>query len=51
MTSEPSVPQALSHDMAVAELTANAGSQFDPRVVEALIGYLVDRRESGVTTV
>ena len=51
MTSNRPYRAALSHHMAVAELTANAGSQFDPKVVEALVGYLVDRRESGVTTV
>ena len=50
MTSNRPYRGALSHHMAVAELTANAGSQFDPKVVEALVGYLVDRRESGVTT-
>jgi HD-GYP domain-containing protein (c-di-GMP phosphodiesterase class II) len=43
MTSERPYRAPLSHDEAVAELTAGAGSQFDPRVVEALISYLVER--------
>jgi diguanylate cyclase (GGDEF)-like protein len=51
MTSNRPYRAALSHQMAIAELTANAGSQFDPKVVEALVGYLGDRRESGLTTV
>jgi putative nucleotidyltransferase with HDIG domain len=29
--------KALSHDVALAELRSNAGSQFDPRVVEVLV--------------
>src|SRR5205807_7862101 len=29
--------RALSHEVALAELIANAGSQFDPRVVRALV--------------
>lgn len=43
MTSARPYRDALSHDQAVAELTAHAGTQFDPRVVDALIGYLDDR--------
>jgi diguanylate cyclase (GGDEF)-like protein/putative nucleotidyltransferase with HDIG domain len=43
MTSERPYRPAMSHADAVAELQANAGTQFDPRVVEALVGYLVDR--------
>jgi diguanylate cyclase (GGDEF)-like protein/putative nucleotidyltransferase with HDIG domain len=43
MTSERPYREALSHADAVAELHAGAGAQFDPRVVEALVGYLVDR--------
>ena len=34
--------RALSHEVALAELIANAGSQFDPRVVRALV-EVVDR--------
>ena len=43
MTSERPYRSALSQADAIAELQANAGSQFDPRVIEALVGYLVDR--------
>jgi HD-GYP domain-containing protein (c-di-GMP phosphodiesterase class II) len=28
---------ALAHDVAIAELLSNSGSQFDPRVVDALV--------------
>ena len=30
----------MAHDDAVTELARGAGSQFDPRVVEALLGHL-----------
>ncbi|MCW2995360.1 MAG: diguanylate cyclase, partial [Conexibacter sp.] len=43
MTSERPYRGPLSHDEAVAQLAAGAGTQFDPRVVDALLGYLVDR--------
>jgi diguanylate cyclase (GGDEF)-like protein/putative nucleotidyltransferase with HDIG domain len=43
MTSERPYRAALSHTDAVAELQAGAGTQFDPRVVDALVGYLHDR--------
>lgn len=36
---------------AVAELTANAGTQFDPEVVQSLVGYLVGRRLAGLEVV
>ena len=39
----------MSHTEAVAELTRNAGSQFDPTVAEALVGYLYGRRQAGLT--
>jgi diguanylate cyclase (GGDEF)-like protein len=48
MTSDRPYRAALSHQMAMSELTAHAGSQFDPEVVDALLGYLLDRRESGI---
>jgi putative nucleotidyltransferase with HDIG domain len=37
MTTDRSYRRALGHDMAVAELRRCAGTQFDPRVVEAAI--------------
>lgn len=50
MISDRPYRKAMSHHDAMAELTANAGSQFDPEVVQALVGYLVGRRQSGLTT-
>ncbi len=50
MTSDRPYRAAMSHTDAVAELTRNAGSQFDPNVAEALVGYLYGRRQGGVTT-
>jgi HD-GYP domain-containing protein (c-di-GMP phosphodiesterase class II) len=35
----------------MSELSSNAGSQFDPSVVEALVGYLYGRRQAGLTAV
>ena len=43
MTSPRPYREALSREQAVAELAAHAGTQFDPRVVDALVGYLDDR--------
>jgi diguanylate cyclase (GGDEF)-like protein len=43
MTSPRPYRAALTPGQATAELTAHAGTQFDPRVVEALLGYLEDR--------
>jgi putative nucleotidyltransferase with HDIG domain len=42
MTSNRSYRRAMAHDEAVAELAANAGTQFDPLVVEAVIAQLSD---------
>jgi HD-GYP domain-containing protein (c-di-GMP phosphodiesterase class II) len=42
MTSDRSYRDALSGDVAIAELRAAAGTQFDPRVVEALVASLED---------
>jgi diguanylate cyclase (GGDEF)-like protein/putative nucleotidyltransferase with HDIG domain len=49
MTSDRPYRAAMSHTDAIAELTRNAGSQFDPNVAEALVGYLYGRRQTGVT--
>ena len=51
MTSDRPYRQAMSHREAMSELTANAGSQFDPNVVEALVGYLYGRRQAGLAAV
>jgi diguanylate cyclase (GGDEF)-like protein len=47
MTSDRPYREAMSHAEAMAELTGNAGKQFDPEVVQALIGYLYGRRQTG----
>ena len=51
MTSDRPYRAAMSHHVAMSELTSNAGSQFDPKVVEALVGYLYGRRQSGLAAV
>ena len=51
MTSDRPYRKAMPHANAMAELTGNAGSQFDPDVVQALVGYLFGRRQSGLATV
>jgi diguanylate cyclase (GGDEF)-like protein len=47
MTSDRPYRGAMSHVEAMAELTQNAGTQFDPEVVQALVGYLYGRRQTG----
>ena len=42
MTSPRPHRDAMSPQEAVAELVAGSGTQFDPRVVDALLGYLQD---------
>ncbi|MEZ5101469.1 MAG: diguanylate cyclase [Thermoleophilia bacterium] len=44
MTSEPPFRRARDHRAALAELRASAGSQLDPRVVEALVTVLERER-------
>jgi diguanylate cyclase (GGDEF)-like protein len=51
MTSDRPYRAAMSHHVAMSELSSNAGSQFDPKVVEALVGYLYGRRQSGLAAV
>jgi diguanylate cyclase (GGDEF)-like protein len=51
MTSDRPYRKAMPHTDATAELTANAGSQFDPDVVQALVGYLYGRRQAGLAAV
>jgi HD-GYP domain-containing protein (c-di-GMP phosphodiesterase class II) len=40
MTSDRAYRAALSHEDAVAELRRASGTQFDPRVVDALVASL-----------
>jgi diguanylate cyclase (GGDEF)-like protein/putative nucleotidyltransferase with HDIG domain len=51
MTSDRPYRSAMSHREAIAELTTNAGTQFDPNVVEALVGCLFGRRQAGLAVV
>jgi diguanylate cyclase (GGDEF)-like protein len=51
MVSDRPYRQAMPHTDAMSELSANAGSQFDPEVVQALIGFLYGRRQSGLAAV
>jgi diguanylate cyclase (GGDEF)-like protein/putative nucleotidyltransferase with HDIG domain len=44
MTSDRPYRQAITHAEAIRELAEGAGSQFDPQVTEALIGYLWGNR-------
>ncbi len=45
MTSDRPYRQAMSHGDALRELRTSAGTQFDPQVVEALLGCLYGDRE------
>jgi two-component system, cell cycle response regulator len=47
MTSERSYDRARSPEAAPAELVANAGTQFDPRVVEVLCEHLQQHGDDG----
>jgi putative nucleotidyltransferase with HDIG domain len=41
MRTDRAYRKALSHEVALTELTANSGTQFDPMVVEALIKVII----------
>jgi diguanylate cyclase (GGDEF)-like protein/putative nucleotidyltransferase with HDIG domain len=47
MTSDRPYRKAMAHSEAMEELTRNAGTQFDPQVVQELVGYLYGRRQAG----
>ncbi|MEX1143027.1 MAG: HD domain-containing phosphohydrolase [Thermoleophilaceae bacterium] len=47
MTSDRPYRKAVSHGEAIRELVAGAGTQFDPRVTEMLIGSLYGQRQAG----
>ncbi len=51
MTSDRPYRKGMDHVDAMAELSGNAGTQFDPDVVQALVGYLYGRRQAGLTAV
>jgi diguanylate cyclase (GGDEF)-like protein/putative nucleotidyltransferase with HDIG domain len=51
ITSDRPYRAARSHGEAVEELTRCAGTQFDPTVTAALVGYLYGQRQAGVVSV
>jgi HD-GYP domain-containing protein (c-di-GMP phosphodiesterase class II) len=51
MTSDRPYRPALTVPEALTELTGNAGTQFDARIVEALVGGLDGSREPGLAAV
>jgi diguanylate cyclase (GGDEF)-like protein len=51
MTSDRPYRKAMPHADAMGQLAGNAGTQFDPDVVEALVGYLFGRRQAGLAAV
>jgi diguanylate cyclase (GGDEF)-like protein len=50
ITSDRPYRAARSHGEAVEELTRCAGTQFDPTVTAALVGYLYGQRQAGAIT-
>jgi HD-GYP domain-containing protein (c-di-GMP phosphodiesterase class II) len=50
MTTDRPYRQALTSDVALEELARNAGTQFDPRVVQALVKVIEEGRAHIVTT-
>jgi diguanylate cyclase (GGDEF)-like protein len=51
ITSDRPYRKARSHHEAIEELTRCSGTQFDPAVTGALIGYLYGQRQSGAVAV
>ena len=51
ITSDRPYRAARSHSEAIDELTRCAGTQFDPNVTQALIGYLYGQRQAGAVLV
>jgi diguanylate cyclase (GGDEF)-like protein len=51
MTSNRPYRRAMSHTDALAELTRNAATQFDPEVADTLVRYLYGRRREGWATI
>jgi HD-GYP domain-containing protein (c-di-GMP phosphodiesterase class II) len=51
ITSDRPYREARSHAEAVQELTNCAGTQFDPAVTAALVGYLYGQRQAGALAV
>ena len=51
MTTDRVYRDAMTHDEAVAELRANAGAQFDPKVVEALIRVVAPMQQPTTASV
>ena len=51
MTSDRPYRKAMSHREAMAELTRQRRHSVRPQVVEALVGYLYGRRQSGLAAV
>jgi two-component system cell cycle response regulator len=49
MTSDRSYRRALSHQVAAEELRANVGTQFDPKVVAALLTVVFDNERLAAT--
>jgi HD-GYP domain-containing protein (c-di-GMP phosphodiesterase class II) len=51
ITSDRPYREARSHSEAIEELTRCAGTQFDPTVTAALVGYLYGQRQAGAVAV
>jgi diguanylate cyclase (GGDEF)-like protein/putative nucleotidyltransferase with HDIG domain len=51
ITSHRPYREARSHSEAIEELTRCAGTQFDPTVTAALVGYLYGQRQAGAVAV